>query len=97
MTNEIVIDIASLSFTMGRIEEVALSKIFSKKPYKEVPDAFAVSWSEWVGGQNLEAEITEQTYKVKKFQRFEDYEEARKFFLGKVDNISKLYINGRIS
>lgn len=91
---EIVIDIAHLSFAVETTEEVALSKIYSKKPYGEKPDAYSVSWSEWTGNGTMVAEAEAQIYKVKKFQKFETYKEARLFFISKVDIISTRYKEG---
>ena len=88
---EIIIDIAHLSFSIETVEEVALQKIYDSIPYGDKPDAYSVSWSEWIGNGTMEAKTEEQTYKVKKFQRFDTYEKARTFFLKKVDLISKLY------
>lgn len=97
---EIVIDIANLSFTIGNVEEVGLSKIYTDKPYKMSPDAYSVSWSEWIkdeGGDTLKVKSEPQVYKVKKFQKFINgggtnaYEKARLFFIKKVDEISKTY------
>jgi hypothetical protein len=89
--NEITVDIAHLSFSIGTIEEVALQKIYEIVPYTDKPDAYSVSWSEWIGDGKMEAKSEEQTYKVKKIQKFSTYEKARVFFVGKVEFISKEY------
>ena len=87
---EIEVPIAHLSFSIETTEEVALSKVF-KKPYSDRPIAYAVSWSEWIGNGTMVAETEEQIYKVKKFQKFDSYEKARTFFIGKVDVLSSRY------
>lgn len=87
---EIEIPIAHLSFSIETTEEVALSKVF-KKPFADNIVAYSVSWSEWIGNGTMVAETEEQIYKVKKFQKFSSYEEARKFFLSKVDLLSSRY------
>jgi hypothetical protein len=89
--NSITVDIAHLSFSIETTEEVSLVKIYKNKPYGEIPDAYAVSWSEWIGNGTMVAAEEEQIYKVKKFQEFPVYEAARKFFLDKVDIISSRY------
>ena len=91
--SDIVVDIANFSFTVGKIEEVGLAKIYNKFPFTE-PTAYSVTWSEWLkdsAGDAIEAKKEEQTYKVKKIQKFPNYEEARKFFISKVNDISIVY------
>ena len=89
--NGITVDIAHLSFSMETKEEVSLSKIYKHKPYTDRPDAYSVSWSEWIGNGTMIAKEEAQIYQVKKFQEFVTYEEARKFFVSKVDIISFRY------
>ena len=88
---EIIIDIAHLSFSIETMEEVSLSKVYTERPYSDKPDAYSVSWSEWIGNGTMVAKEEAQIYKVKKFQKFTNYNEARLFFLGKVDIISSRY------
>ncbi|MHA2099662.1 MAG: hypothetical protein ACW99A_13380 [Candidatus Kariarchaeaceae archaeon] len=87
----VVVDIAHLSFSIDTIEEVALQKIFESIPYRDKPDAYSVSWSEWIGDNSIVAKKEEQTYKVKKVQRFDTYAKARIFFVDKVNSISSKY------
>lgn len=94
LVKEYTVDIANLSFTIATVEEVGMAKIFTKQPYGHIPDAYSVSWSEWIKnseGEKLQVEASPKTYKVKKFQKFETYEDARLFFIKKVDGISLLY------
>jgi len=93
---DIVVNIANFSFTVGKIEEVGLAKIYNKFPFTE-PTSYSVTWSEWLKnkeGEIIEAKLEEQIYKVKKIKKFPVYEEARKFFIGKVDEISTVYKEG---
>jgi hypothetical protein len=95
---EIESNIASLSFFMDRIEEVEIKKIYRSS--RERPDAYSVSWSEWMedaDGKSIRAEVQPQTQKIKQIQKFEHkdlavaFEQARIFFLTKVDEISRKY------
>ena len=97
---ELVVDIANLAFTVGLVEEVGLAKVYNTEHLKNIPDAYTVSWSEWIknhAGNTLKSKEEPQVYKVKKFQKFIDsdvqtaYEKARLFFLQKIDEISKSY------
>ena len=76
---EIIIPIASLSFIIDTVEEVSLEKVFSGGEY-DIPQEYSVSWNESIGDGSMVAEKKEQVYRVTKFQRFKDYEDARLFF-----------------
>jgi hypothetical protein len=86
---ETSIDIANLSFSVDKIEEVTLSKIFISEPQTTKPSAYSVAWTEWVGNGIAKAEP--EVTKTRNIQRFENYELARMFFISKVDEISKAY------
>ena len=84
---ESIVDIASFSFSVGKIEQVGLSKVFTRVPYTEKPDSYSVSWTEWLmdtAGDKIQAEVEVQIQKVKKIQKVRTWREAMDLFLKKV-------------
>jgi hypothetical protein len=92
--SETSVDIANFSFNVGKMEEVGLSKVWSKLPYTKLPDSYSVTWSEWIKdeeGKKIVAETEPQVQKVKNIQKFVDFNKAKDKFLQKVTDYLLLY------
>jgi len=70
-----------------------MAEIWTKIPYGKYPNAWSVGWTEYIkeSGKVTTQSDEGEVYRIRKVERFDNYNEAETFFLKKVQEKLALY------